>query len=99
VVRDARRILWFGFAGFGIAVVLGLLDNFIDLTPGTTLSSLFGLADIILCPGSLLFVLAIDIEPGSSGFLLMWLVIAVINFALYTAIGVAYVGLLTKRQG
>jgi hypothetical protein len=44
VVRDARRILWFGLTGFAIAVVLGLLDNFIDPTPGTKLSSLFGLA-------------------------------------------------------
>jgi len=45
-----------------------------------------------------LFALAIDIEPGSVGYLLMWLVIAIINFAIYTAIGVGYVALTTSRH-
>ena len=96
--RDARRILWFGLAGFAIAVVFGFLGDVIEPTPDTKLSLIIGLVELVLCPGTLTFVLAIDIEPGSSGYLLMWLTIAAINFALYTALGVAYVGLFKRHR-
>jgi hypothetical protein len=54
---------------------------------------------MIFCPGSLLFVIAFDIEPQSTGFAIMWLIIGLINFAVYAVIGAGYVGLRKKREG
>ena len=98
MVRDARRILLFGFGGFGVAAALGALGNFAHLNSSMILSAVLGLADLVLCAGSLLFVLAIDIEPGTKDYLVMWLVIAAINFVLYAGIGAAFLALLAKRR-
>jgi hypothetical protein len=58
-----------------------------------------GVLTIILCPGSLLFVTAFDIEPQTTGFTIMWLIIGLINFGVYAVIGAAYVGLWKRREG
>jgi len=58
-----------------------------------------GVATIILCLGSLLFVTNFDIEPQTTGFAIMWLIIGLINFAVYAVLGAAYVGLQKKRDG
>jgi hypothetical protein len=54
---------------------------------------------IIFCPGFLLFVPSMDIELQGSGFAVFWLVIGLINFAFYAAIGAAYVRRRIKRDG
>jgi hypothetical protein len=44
---------------------------------------------LVLCPPSLLSALFIDAEIGTSGFYFIWVFIAVLNAALYSAVGAA----------
>ena len=67
-----------------------------DPAPGSFVARVLGGATLLLCPGSFLFALAGDIEPQTTGFAMMWLIIGLINCAVYTAIGAAYVGLRKK---
>ena len=53
---------------------------------------------MILCPPSLVFVPLIDVEPGTFGFAVTWLAIAVMNSALYALIGLG-IGRLVWRSG
>ena len=92
-----RTILWFAFLGLIIAAVLFGVSE-MDPALGSFLAIVVGVATLLLCPGSLLFVMAIDIEPGTRGAVVMWLIIALINCAVYAVIGAAYVGLRKKRE-
>jgi hypothetical protein len=42
---------------------------------------------MILCPPSVLSISLIDVEPGSSDFAIMWLVIGLVNSGLCVVIG------------
>jgi len=96
--RDWRIILRFAVIGLAIAAVsFGISET--DPTPGSSAAIAIGVATIIFCPGSLLFVTAFDIEPRTTGFTIMWLIIGLINFGVYAAVGAAYVGLRKKRGG
>lgn len=48
---------------------------------------------VILCPPSLLSIPLIDVEVGTNGFYIVWIVIGMLNAALYAGIRV----LLSKR--
>ena len=67
-----------------------------DPAPGSLVALVLGGATLLLCPGSLLFVTAIDIEPQTTGFAVMWVIVGLINCAVYAIIGAAYVGLRKK---
>jgi hypothetical protein len=58
-----------------------------DPRPGSPAALWAAGVALALCPGSLLFVTWIDIEPQTTTFAIMWMVIGLINFALYGAIG------------
>jgi|SRR6266446_1360838 len=58
-----------------------------DPPPQSRMALLAGVAALVLCPGSLLFVTWIDIEVHTTASAVMWLIIGLINFALYGAIG------------
>jgi hypothetical protein len=96
--KDWRIILRFSLLGLAIATVFFGFSE-MDPTPGSLVAIWMGVAAIFLCPGSLLFVTAIDIEPQTTGFTIMWLIIGLINCALYAAVGAAFVGLRKKRDG
>jgi hypothetical protein len=96
--KDWRTIFRFAVLGLVIATVFFGLSE-MDPAPGSFVALALGGATLLLCPGSLLFVLAIDIEPKTTGFAIMWLIIGLINFAVYAAIGAAYIGLRKKRDG
>jgi hypothetical protein len=70
-----------------------------DPQPGNPATTWAAGTGLIFCPGSLLFVTWIDIEPQTSAFAIMWLVIGLINFALYGAIGMFVGRLLWKIDG
>jgi hypothetical protein len=52
---------------------------------------------MILCPPCLLTIPLIDVETGTSGFYIVWTVVAILNAALYAGIGSAYVRIREKR--
>jgi hypothetical protein len=58
-----------------------------DPLPGSPAVLVAGGLALVLCPGSLLFVAWIDIEPQTSAFAVMWLIIGLINVAFYGGIG------------
>ena len=96
--EDWRAILRFALLGLAIAAVsFGISE--VDPAPGSSAAIVIGVVTIILCPGSLLFVTAFDIEPQTTGFTIMWLIIGLINFAVYAVIGAAYVGLRKRGEG
>jgi uncharacterized membrane protein SirB2 len=96
--RDWRIIFRFALLSLAIAAVFfGISEA--DPSPGSSVAIWAGVATMILCPGSLLFVTAFDIEPQTTGSAAMWLIIGLINSAVYAVIGAAYVGLRKKRDG
>jgi hypothetical protein len=93
--KDWRTILRFAGLGLAIAAIFFGFSE-MDPAPGSFVAFVLGGATLLLCPGSLLFVTAIDIEPQTTGFAVMWLIVGLINCAVYAIIGAAYVGLRKK---
>jgi hypothetical protein len=88
IITRKRRQLALRFALFGLAVAAAFGGYFETSPRLESPAALFaGSASLVLCPGSLLFVTFVDAEPQTSGFLFMWLVVGLINFALYGAVG------------
>ena len=88
-VRRKRRRLAIGLAVFGLLVAAAFFAYF-ETDPPLGNPTVLWVAEIalFLCPGSLLFVTSIDIEPQTTGFAIMWLLIGLMNLAVYGAIGV-----------
>src|SRR5258708_21698758 len=83
-----RRQLKIGLAMIGFVIAAAFFFYFETDPRVGSVPALWatGIA-LILCPGSLLFVTWLDIEPQTTAFTTMWLVIALINSALYGTIG------------
>jgi hypothetical protein len=83
-----RRWLTSLSALIGLVIATALFVYF-ETDPPPSDPVALGVAAIgfFLCPGSLLSVAAIDIEPKTLDFVVMWLVVAAINFTLYGTIG------------
>ena len=88
MVRRKRRKLTIGLALCGL-IIAGAFFAYseTDPPPQSRTALLAGVAALVLCPGSLLFVTWIDIEAQTTASAVMWLIIGLINFALYGAIG------------
>lgn len=87
--RQRRRLtLWLAVFGLVIAVAFAI---YFDTDPrlGSPMLLHAAFASLFLCPGSFLFVTLIDAEPGTGAFWLMWIVVGLINFGIYGAIGAA----------
>jgi hypothetical protein len=54
---------------------------------------------MILCPPVLLTFPLFDVEIGTGGTYVLWMLAALLNAALYAMIGTAYVRLRKKREG
>jgi drug/metabolite transporter (DMT)-like permease len=88
MVNHKRRKLTIGLALLGLAIAAAFAAySETDPRPESPAAVWSGVVALILCPGSLLFVTWIDIEPKTAAFAVMWLIIGLINFALYGAIG------------
>lgn len=90
-VKRKRRRLTIGLAivGFLVATVIWAYSELTDSSAPHFNLALWT-AFIVLCPPSLLSAPLIDVEPGSSGFTMMWLVIGLVNSGLYGAIGMVF---------
>jgi len=75
-----------GFAALGLAIA-AVIFAYLEITNYSRFSNALIVTAIALCPLSLLSLLFIDAEPHTSGVAIVWLVIALINGALYSAIG------------
>jgi hypothetical protein len=75
-----------GSAALGLAIAAALFA-YLEITNYSSLSNALLVTAVTLCPSSLLSLLFIDAEPHTSGIAIVWLVIAVINGALYSVVG------------
>jgi hypothetical protein len=97
---DRHMTFRFTAAGFGIAVIFVILQVLADsFPPPAALSNLLFAIFMIFCPPSLLTIPLIDVETGTDGFYVVWVVVALLNATLYAGIGSAYVGMRKKREG
>lgn len=97
--RRKRRRLTIVLAVVGL-LVAGFGGVYGQLTDSSHLNfdAVIWIALMIFCPPSMVFVSLIDVEPGTAGFAITWLAIAVVNSVLYALIGLA-VGRLAWRSG
>ena len=80
-----RTILRFGIVGLLVGVVCGIYAAMVDSSHGVGL--FFGLISLVACPPQLLFAFCIDCEVTGWGGLIMYSIIAVLNFVLYSVFG------------
>lgn len=87
-VKQKKRQLTIRLAFVGLAIAVAFALYFeTDPRPGSPAAIWSGMAALFLCPGSLLFITWIDIEPQTSAFIAMWAIIGLINFAVYGGVG------------
>ncbi len=89
-------VLRFAAVGLGIAVVWVVYQMLTDPSPWSFLNNLLSAIFMILCPPVLLTFPLIDVEIGTGGFYVVWMVVALLNAALYAVIGSAYVRMRKK---
>jgi drug/metabolite transporter (DMT)-like permease len=86
--KRKRRKLAISLALMGLLIAGVFFAYFeTDPRPGSPAALLAGVVVLVLCPGSLLFVTWVDIEPRTSAFAVVWLIVGLINFVLYGGIG------------
>jgi hypothetical protein len=86
--RPITLVGWLGLCGFLIGAALYVYSSLFNYTgPLTTADAFVGILAFIFCPPTLLFVLCIDCEISGSSGVIMFLLIALMNAALYSAIG------------
>lgn len=89
MVKRKRRRLMIGLAALGMAIaaIIWAYSELADSSPPRPFNLPLWSVFIILCPPSLLTIPLIDVEPGSIDFAITWLVIGLLNSALYAVIG------------
>lgn len=88
VSKHHRLTVGLAVVGLAITVVLFVYGEFRDYSrPPNRLDDVFVILGVIFCPPSLLQLLCIDCEAGTSAGVFMWSVIGLINVALYVGIG------------
>jgi hypothetical protein len=97
--KDRRTIFRFAAVGLGIDVVWIVYQMLANPSPWSPLNNLLSVIFVILCPPVLLTFPLIDVGIGDGGSYAIWMVLALLNAALYAAIGSAYVGLRNKPEG
>ncbi len=97
--KDRRTIFRFAAVGLGINVVWIVYQMLANPSPWSSLNNLLSVIFMILCPPVLLTFPLIDVEIGDGGSYAIWTVVALLNAALYAAIGSAYVGLRKEPAG
>jgi hypothetical protein len=98
VSKDRSAILRFAAVGFGIALVFVGFQMLMEPSPWSPLNNILSAVFMILCPPVLLTFPLLDVEIGTGGFYVLWMVVALLNAGLYAVIGGAYVGLRKKTD-
>jgi hypothetical protein len=94
-----KKVLRFAIAsallGLFIAAAFATYFEVADPPPDTRAALWSGLASLVLCPGTFFFWWFIDAEPGTSGFVFMWVIVGLSNACLYGLVG-AFVGIVLE---
>lgn len=85
------------FGSIGL-IVTAVLFAYLELTNFATLSVPLRFTAILLCPASLMSILLIDVEPHTSGMVVVWSVIALTNAILYGAVAFGIARFLSKPR-
>jgi hypothetical protein len=83
--------------GIVVGVIGGAFAQFATSFPAG-LQVMLGILVVVLCPPSLIFVPLIDVEPGTPDFVVTWVMIALVNSALYALIGLGVGRLLWRSR-
>jgi len=98
VSKDRSTILTFALVGLGITVVfIAFQMLMVEHSPWFTLNNILSAMFMIFCPPAVLTFPLLDVEIGSGGFYFLWMVVALLNAAVYAVIGTAYVRRRQKR--
>ena len=73
-------------AGFGLAIGIALFA-YLEFTSYAELNPVLLVASVVFCPPSLLSMLFMDFEPHTIEAFAAWSLVALLNSALYAAIG------------
>jgi|SRR5580704_11317040 hypothetical protein len=96
--RNWWTILRFAILGLVVAAIFfGLLETKL-LMDGPLAIWVIGVA-LLLCPGFIPFAWAASAEMQMPSFARIWLIVGVINFLFYAAIGTVYVRFRNWRAG
>ena len=87
-----------GLAALGLAIAAALFA-YLEFTNYARLNGALLVAAVTLCPPSLLSILFIGVEPHTNDMAFIWLVVALINGALYSAVGSAIGHFVWKAHG
>jgi hypothetical protein len=67
-------------------------------SPWSALNNILSAIFMILCPAVLLTFPLLDVEIGNGGFSVLWMVVTLLNAAVYAVIGSVYAGMRKKRR-
>jgi hypothetical protein len=67
-------------------------------SPWSALNNILSAIFMILCPAVLLTFPLLDVQIGNGGFYVLWMVVTLLNAAVYAVIGSVYAGMRKKRQ-
>ena len=96
--KDRNTILRFAVAGFGITVIfIAFQMLMVEHSPWFTLNNILSAIFVIFCPPVLLTFPLLDVKIGTGGVYILWMVVALLNAAVYAVIGAAYVRRRQKR--
>ena len=96
-VRERRLIVGLSLLGLAITASIYGATLFLPFSETPSRAELFvGGVSIVLCPPSLLTIPLFDADPHTTGGAALWLVIGLLNSALYAAIGALI--LLVRRK-
>ncbi len=96
--KDRRTVFRFAAVGLGIPAVWVFYQMLANPSPWSPLNSLLSVIFVILCPPCILTFPLIDAEIGDRGSYVIWMVVAILNAALYWGLGSAYLRM-RKRRG
>jgi uncharacterized membrane protein len=89
IVMVKRRRWQMGISLAVIGLMIAAFFAYLEADPRAASSGALGsrLRTSVLCPGSLLFVTWIDMEPRTIASAVMWVIVGLMTFVLYGGIG------------
>lgn len=98
-MRERRLIVGFSLLGLAITALIYGAILFLPFSETPSRREIFlGFVSVILCPPGLLTVPLFDADPRTTSGAALWLVIGLLNSALYAAIGALIVLLRRKSE-
>ena len=97
--KDRRTVSRFAAVGLGVFVAGVVYQMLTNPSPWSPLNNLLSVVFMILCPLVVLTFPLLDVKISTGGLYFAWTIVALLNAALYAAIGSAYVRWRKIREG